>query len=90
MPLFVCEALASGLRQRLVDLLRTLQNGVVLFGGDIIEEVVDRVATKGGITEEGTKVVYESFPGTAGRLFDNTLEKRRMTAEKAERDFCND
>lgn len=58
--------------------------------GLTFEEVVDRVATKGGITEEGTKVVYESFPVTAGRLFDNTLEKRRMTAEKAERDFCND
>ena len=29
------------------------------------EEVVSRVATKGGITEEGTKVIYDQFPLTA-------------------------
>lgn len=51
------------------------------------EDVVKRVATKGGITEEGTKVVYESFPDTADRLFEKTLEKRRLTAENAEKAF---
>lgn len=43
------------------------------------EDVVTRVATKGGITEEGTKVVYEQFPDTADELFRKTLEKRRRT-----------
>ena len=51
------------------------------------EDVVTRVATKGGITEEGTKVVYEQFPETADKLFEKTLEKRRLTTEKAEKSF---
>ncbi|MBQ6271507.1 MAG: NAD(P)-binding domain-containing protein [Clostridiales bacterium] len=54
------------------------------------EDVVTRVATKGGITEEGTKVVYEEFPDTADLLFKKTLEKRRMTAEKARASFEED
>ena len=45
------------------------------------EDVVKRVATPGGITEEGTKVVYTGFPETADLLFEKTLEKRRMTAQ---------
>ena len=51
------------------------------------EDVVTRVATKGGITEEGTKVVYENFPETAELLFEKTLEKRRLTTEIAEKNF---
>ena len=46
-------------------------------------EVVERVATKGGITEEGTKVIYDMFPPAADEMFNKTLEKRRLTAEKA-------
>ena len=41
----------------------------------------------GGITEEGTKVVYEGFPETADLLFEKTLEKRRLTTEIAEKSF---
>ena len=51
------------------------------------EDVVTRVATKGGITEEGTKVVYEGFPETADLLFEKTLEKRRLITESAEKSF---
>ena len=51
------------------------------------EDVVARVATPGGITEEGTKVVYEQFPKTAQALLEKTLEKRKLTAEKAEAQF---
>lgn len=51
------------------------------------EDVVTRVATPGGITEEGTKVVYENFPETARVLFEKTLEKRKLTAEKAQAQF---
>ena len=47
-------------------------------------DVVDRVATKGGITEEGTRVIYERFPETARELYRKTMEKRRLTAERAE------
>ena len=51
------------------------------------EDVVTRVATKGGITEESTKVVYEGLPETADLLFAKTLEKRRLTTENAEKNF---
>lgn len=50
-------------------------------------DVVTRVATKGGITEEGTKVVYEMFPNVTDEIFDKTLEKRRQTAIKAQESF---
>lgn len=51
------------------------------------QDVVSRVATKGGITEEGTKVVYEAFPEISDELFDKTLDKRKQTAQKAEELF---
>ena len=51
------------------------------------EDVVTRVATKGGITQEGTKVVYEGFPAVADKLYENTLEKRRSTALNAQKAF---
>lgn len=51
------------------------------------QDVVSRVATKGGITEEGTKVVYESFPEISDELFNKTLDKRKQTAQKAEELF---
>lgn len=51
------------------------------------DEVVSRVATKGGITEEGVKVVNEAFPEIADTIFLKTLEKRRLTAQKAEELF---
>jgi pyrroline-5-carboxylate reductase len=60
---------------------------LMLQKGMSFEDVVTRVATKGGITEEGTKVVYEGFPETADLLFAKTLEKRRLTTEIAEKSF---
>ena len=51
------------------------------------QDVVLRVATKGGITEEGTKVIYEMFPNAAEEMFVKTLEKRRLVAEKAKSSF---
>ena len=57
---------------------------LMLRKGMSFDEVVSRVATKGGITETGAKVIYEQFPDTAARLFEDTLEKRRQTAAAAE------
>lgn len=51
------------------------------------DEVVSRVATKGGITEEGVKVINDEFPQTADTVFVKTLEKRCLTAQKAEELF---
>lgn len=50
-------------------------------------DVVSRVATKGGITEVGSKVIYDSFTPTAQEMFEKTLEKRRQTTLKAEENF---
>jgi pyrroline-5-carboxylate reductase len=46
------------------------------------QDVVSRVATKGGITEEGTKVIYDMFPEAAEEMFVRTLEKRRLIAQR--------
>lgn len=51
------------------------------------DHVVDRVATKGGITEEGAKVIYDMFPDVADEVFEKTLEKRRVTAQRAQENF---
>ena len=65
-----------------------IATGELMLAKDMtFEDVVNRVATKGGITQEGTKVVYEQFPKTADDLFNNTLEKRRVTAKNAEDAF---
>jgi len=51
------------------------------------EQLIDRVATKGGITEEGTKIIEAEMPKMANELFEKTLEKRKITTEKAQRGF---
>ena len=47
-------------------------------------EVVERVATKGGITQEGTSIIYDKFPEIADELFVKTLAKRAQIAKNAE------
>ncbi len=51
------------------------------------EEVISRVATKGGITEEGVKVIQGAFPKIADTIFDKTLEKRKNVSAYAQRMF---
>ena len=43
--------------------------------------------TKGGITEEGTRVIYEQLPEIAAAIFDKTLEKRKQTTLNAQKIF---
>ena len=66
--------------------LRTMSatGDLMLQKGMAFDEVVTRVATKGGITEVGTRVIYDNFPETAEQLFEKTLEKRRQTSKNAE------
>lgn len=70
-------------------LLRTMVGtGDLMLKKDLsFNDVVARVATKGGITEEGTKVIYEMLPKVTDEMFDKTLEKRRQTAKKAQEYF---
>ena len=51
------------------------------------EDVVERVATKGGITAVGADIIYERFPQVADEMFEKTLEKRRMTTQAAQKAF---
>lgn len=51
------------------------------------EEVIERVATKGGITEEGIKVLREKLPSIFDELFEKTMAKRRKIKEKVEELF---
>lgn len=60
---------------------------LMLEKGMSFEDAVTRVATKGGITEEGTKVIYDLFPQAADMMFKKTLEKRKLTAQKAQESF---
>lgn len=60
---------------------------LMLEKGMSFEDAVSRVATKGGITEEGTKVIYDLFPQAADMMFEKTLEKRKLTAQKAKESF---
>ena len=65
-------------------LLQTVASTAALMTetGMDFQEVVTRVATKGGITEAGTAVIYGQFPETAAELFRRTLAKRAQTAEQ--------
>ena len=41
------------------------------------DEVITRVATKGGITEEGIKIINEKMPDVFEQIIHNTMEKRQ-------------
>lgn len=45
-------------------------------------EMIDRVATKGGITEEGVKIFRRRLPDVFDEMFEVTLNKRKLVAEK--------
>ncbi len=50
-------------------------------------ETVARVATKGGITEEGVKVLNNHFPAVCEELFSETLQKREITVDTLIKQF---
>lgn len=51
------------------------------------DDVISRVATKGGITEVGAQVIHERFSETADELFEKTLKKREETMLSAQESF---
>jgi pyrroline-5-carboxylate reductase len=51
------------------------------------DNLISRVATKGGITEEGTKIIEEKLPDIINEMFEKTLEKRKITTERAQKEF---
>lgn len=70
-------------------LLRTMigTGNLMLEKNFTFDDVVARVATKGGITEEGTKIIYEMLPEVTDEMFDKTLEKRRQTTKNVLESF---
>jgi pyrroline-5-carboxylate reductase len=51
------------------------------------EEMVQRVATRGGITEEGVKVFRRRLPETFDEMFEATLNKRIIVKANVELSF---
>ncbi len=79
-------------RQQIVDMLLstlTATGKLMQQNAWTFEQVISRVATKGGITEEGVKVVEARLPAAMDELFEKTLEKRRLTAENAKKQFAD-
>lgn len=54
----------------------------LLKNANSFEEVVMRVATKGGITEEGVKVIRKVVPSMYDELLEVTLAKHRLVKER--------
>lgn len=50
-------------------------------------DVITRVATKGGITEEGVKVIQAGLPEVFDEIFIKSMEKRRLVDEKIANQF---
>ena len=55
----------------------------ILAGGQMkFDDVVQRVATKGGTTEEGVKILRARLPEVMDELIEATLVKRRQVTER--------
>ena len=51
------------------------------------DEVISRVATPGGITEEGVKVLRSDLPATFDRVFDRTMRKQEVVKKAIKEQF---
>ena len=75
------------------EIIQMVLNTMIATGQLMLEknlsfqDVVSRVATKGGITEEGVNVIQDEFPKISDSIFDKTLEKRRLTTLNAKKVF---
>ncbi|MDR1029943.1 MAG: NAD(P)-binding domain-containing protein [Treponema sp.] len=57
---------------------------LLLEKGMSFDTLINRVATRGGITEEGTKIIAEKLPEIIKEMFEKTREKRSIITEKAQ------
>ena len=55
---------------------------LIYEGNMSFKEVISRVATKGGITEEGVKILEKELPGTFDELSKTTLAKNKKIREE--------
>jgi len=81
------DTLSRGQAERMV--LQTMLGTAKLMAEQNMgfEETIARVATPGGITEEGVKVLRAGLPKVFDKMFEKTLEKRRITTEKMKKVF---
>ncbi len=72
-------------------LVSTLSGTSRLFTGGRLsfDQTVSRVATKGGITEEGVKVFRDKLPDIFDEMFEKTLSRRKILNELTNMDFNN-
>jgi pyrroline-5-carboxylate reductase len=61
---------------------KLLKNGTPDF-----DEIVRRVATKGGATEAGVEVLHGNLPSIFGEMFQKTLERQNMRKKKLDEQF---
>lgn len=66
-------------------LMRTVHGSAAFFLAEStgFDRVIERVATKGGITEEGVKVIDAAFPPVVREIFAKTIEKRALVTKRA-------
>jgi pyrroline-5-carboxylate reductase len=64
-------------RETLVGTARILDNEQMKF-----DEVIARVATKGGTTEEGVRVLHARLPAVMDELIEATFVRRRILTER--------
>ena len=75
------------------DMIKMLAGTVTATGKLLLEkemsfeQLVKRVATRGGITEEGAKIIDAEMPEMINRIFQKTNEKRRKTTENVQKSF---
>jgi pyrroline-5-carboxylate reductase len=53
------------------------------------DDIISRVATKGGITEEGVKVLKAGLPQVFDEMFNQTLNKRKIVSDKVNEAYEN-
>ena len=53
------------------------------------EQLISRVATKGGITQEGVSIFDTSLPSVFDNVFETTLKKRKLTETQISEAFQN-
>jgi len=69
--------------------IQTLLGTAILFREKRIsfEEMIERVATKGGITEEGIKVLRRELPDVFNEMLNESIEKSREISDNVNGKF---
>jgi pyrroline-5-carboxylate reductase len=100
-PALIAEMMAqfseAGVRHGGIDqaearemVLETLMGtAITLYQGVTVEELKERVATKGGITEEGLKVLDRRLPEVFDQVMNATMAKHRLVKDKLKAQFLD-